>query len=260
MNHQTLQNLGVKEDSLTQEERSFLDENGYLNLGKLLSDVQLAQIQDKINLLLELEGENAGKELVDSPFIRHPKESGADRLGDLVNKGVVFDIFYTHPKVLAAVSHVLGANLKLSSLNYRAAKPGAGLQKLHADYPDPVPTGDYRVCNSIWLLDDFSASNGATRIVPGSHKSQSLPEDTMEDPMAPHPEEQILHAPAGSVVIFNSHTWHGGTTNQTDKPRRAIHSYFCRRDQPQQIHQKTYILEETLSRIPKEAALLLDVV
>ena len=260
MDIQTLAQLGVKEDTLTREEKSFLDENGYLNLGKLLSDKQLELIRSTLQSLLELEGEKAGKELMDSPFIRHPKEAGADRLGDLVNKGEVFDLFYTHPRVLAAIAHVIGPEIKLSSLNYRAAKPGAGLQKLHADYPDPVPSADYRVCNSIWLLDDFSAANGATRIVPGTHKSQSLPDQVMEDPMATHPDEEIIHAPAGSVVIFNSHTWHGGTTNQTDKPRRAIHSYFCRRDQPQQIHQKTYIKPETLNRIPKEAAWLLDVV
>ncbi len=259
MDIQTLARLGVKEDTLSTEEKLFLDENGYLNLGKLLDDEQLELIRFTLQNLLNREGDNAGKELMDSPFIRHPKESGADRLGDLVNKGEVFDLFYTHPRVLAAIAHVIGPNIKLSSLNYRAAKPGAGLQKLHADYPEPVPSGDYRVCNSIWLLDDFSAANGATRIVPGTHKSQSLPDEVMEDPMRPHPDEQIINAPAGSVVIFNSHTWHGGTTNQTDMPRRAIHSYFCRRDQPQQIHQQKYIKNETLNRIPKEAAVLLDV-
>jgi hypothetical protein len=260
MYYQTLARLGVKEDTLSPEEKTFLDNNGYLNLGKLLDDEQVDIIRSTLLEILVQEGEKAGKELMDSPFIRHPKEAGADRLGDLVNKGEVFDIFYTHPRVLAAIAHVIGPDIKLSSLNYRAAKPGAGLQKLHVDYPDPVPSGDYRVCNSIWLLDDFSPANGATRIVPGSHKTQSLPEEAMEDPIDTHPNEQIIEAPSGSVVIFNSHTWHGGTTNHTNKPRRAIHSYFCRRDQPQQIHQKTYIKKETLSRIPKEAAILLDVV
>jgi len=40
-----------------------------------------------------------------------------------VNKGEQFDVFYTHPRVLAGVAHVLGRSIKLSSLNYRSAKP-----------------------------------------------------------------------------------------------------------------------------------------
>src|SRR5690606_11434312 len=99
-------------DSLSLEENEFLDQNGYLNLGRILSGEQLSSIRNKIQELLEKEEENAGTELMDSPHIRHPKENGADRLADLVNKGKEFDIFYTHPKVLATISHVLGENIK----------------------------------------------------------------------------------------------------------------------------------------------------
>ena len=162
------------ESTLSQKEKDFLDQNGYLNLGPLLGETQLASIRNKIGELLEKEGADAGKELMDSPYIRHPKESGADRLADLVNKGQEFDIFYTHPKVLEAISHVLGRNFKLSSLNYRAAKPGAGLQKLHVDWHESVAVHDYKVCNSIWLLDDFSPKNGATMVVPGTHLQSRL--------------------------------------------------------------------------------------
>jgi len=259
MSPSALTQLGVSSDLLSLEEKSFLDTNGYLNLGPILSNQALESIRKRVAALLLAEGEAGGKELRESVFVRNKIDEGTERLSDLVNKGAEFDIFYTHPRVLAAISHVLGNNIKLSSLNYRAAIPGAGLQKLHADYPESVPAGDYRVCNSIWLLDDFSEKNGATRIVPGTHRHQQLPQDVMEDPMKSHPDEIILEAPAGSVVIFNSHVWHGGTTNHTSNPRRAIHSYFCRRDQPQQINQKTYILPETISRIPPPAVELLDV-
>ena len=254
-----LADLGVKASTLTAEEKKFLDQHGYLNLGQLLSPDQLEQIRQRIDQLLQEEGERAGSELMDSPHIRHPKEAGADRLADLVNKGEAFDIFYTHPRVLAAMRHVLGEDFKLSSLNYRAAKPGQGLQKLHADWHEPVEAGDYKVCNSIWLLDDFSRANGATRIVPGSQLGGKLPQDALEDPWAPHPDEIVIEAPAGSVFIFNSHTWHGGTTNQTERYRRAIHSYFCRKDQPQQVDQKRYIRDSTRARLPEAALRILDV-
>ncbi len=245
--------LGVQSATLTPEEKQFLDQNGYLNLGKLLSDAQLAEVRQILNRLLQEEGEQAGAELMDSPYIRHPKEAGADRLADLVNKDPVFDQFYTHPRVLAAVAQVVGTELKLSSLNYRAAKPGAGLQKLHVDWHESVEPGDYKVCNSIWLLDDFSEENGATRLVPGTHLQSDLPQDILDDPEAAHPDQILIEAPAGTVVIFNSHAWHGGTTNRTDQHRRAVHSYFCRRDQPQQVDQARYIRPETKTRLSAAA-------
>lgn len=251
--------LGVAPTTLTREEKDFLDQNGYLNLGQLLSDEQLKNIRNRIADLLQAEGQHAGSELLDSPYIRHPKEEGADRLADLVNKGAEFDIFYTHPKVLAAMAHVLGEEFKLSSLNYRAAKPGKGLQKLHADWHEPVDAGDYKVCNSIWLLDDFSRANGATRVVPGTHLHGQLPQDVLADPWDTHPDEVLIEAPAGSVFVFNSHTWHGGTDNSTDQPRRAIHSYFCRKDQPQQVDQLRYIQDTTKARLPEAALEILGV-
>ena len=253
----TLYQLEVRENTLTQTEKDFLDQNGYLNLGQLLSKDQVEKINAKIYSLMTTEGDKAGSELLDSPYIRHPKEAGADRLADLVNKGEVFDIFYTHPRVLGAIAHVLGASIKLSSLNYRAAKPGMGLQKLHVDWHEAVAAGQYTVCNSIWLLDDFSKENGATRIVPGTHLSGVLPQDVLSNPEGAHPDEVIIEAPAGSVFIFNSHAWHGGTTNHTEKSRRSIHSYFCRSDQPQQVDQSRYIQTETLNRLSPAAVKIL---
>lgn len=244
---------------LTKEEIEFLDTNGYLNLGQLLSTEKVKQINERLAQIKADEGENAGAELAESKYIRHPKEEGADRLADLVNKGPVFDIFYTHPRVLAGIEAVLGKEYKLSSLNYRAAKPGKGHQKLHVDYKNAVANGHYKVCNSIWLLDDFTELNGSTRIVPKTHKLSILPDEAMADTNEKHPDEIRIIAPAGSVFIFNSHVWHGGTTNFTENDRRSVHSYFCTRDQPQQIDQKRYITQETIERIGEKGRQVLDV-
>ena len=255
----TVPPFAFDQSALSEAETTLLDQQGYVSLGRLLSPQQLLAVQTRLQELLNEEGERAGSELHDSPYIRHPKEEGADRLADLVNKDPLFDVFYTHPKVLAGVAHVLGASIKLSSLNYRAALPGYGLQKLHADWHEPVASGDYKVCNTIWLLDDFSAANGATRLVPGTQRSGVLPQEALDDPWAPHPDEVLIEAPAGTVVIFNSHTWHGGTVNHTESPRRAVHSYFCRRDQPQQVDQQRYFRQETRSRLDEKARWLLNV-
>ncbi|MBA3871040.1 MAG: phytanoyl-CoA dioxygenase family protein [Anaerolineae bacterium] len=246
-----LTELGATDTTLSQAEKDQLDRDGYLPLANILSAGQIAQMSKRTDEMIAEEGEGAGKEV--------HQEAGATRLSDLVNKDPIFEICFTHPRVLAAISHVLGGNLKLSSLNYRAALPGYGLQGLHADWGGAVEPGDYYVCNSIWLLDDFTESNGATRIIPGSQRSGKVPRDVMSDPSQSHPDEILLTAPAGTVVIFNSHTWHGGTLNRTDKPRRAMHSYFTRRDQTQQLDQKAFIRPDTYERLSPAARFILDV-
>ncbi len=248
---EALTQLGVTDQTLSQAEKNRLDRDGYLPLRNILTAEQIAQIVKRTDDLIVEEGQDAGKEV--------HQEAGATRLSDLVNKDPIFEICFTHPRVLAAISYVLGGDLKLSSLNYRAALPGSGLQGLHADWGGAVADGDYYVCNSIWLLDDFTESNGATRIVPGSQRSGQVPRDVMPNPSLPHPDEILLTSPAGTVVIFNSHTWHGGTLNRTDKPRRAMHSYFTRRDQTQQLDQKVYIRPETYERLSPAARFILDV-
>lgn len=247
-----LDELGVRDDTLTPAEKDQLDRDGYLPLPGILAPEQIAAINAKLAELLANEGENAGKEV--------HQEAGTDRLSNLVDKAPdLFAPCFTHPRVLAGIAHVLKGHLKLSSLNARAALPGQGLQALHADWGRAVAPGDYYVCNSIWLLDDFTEQNGATRVVPGSQRNGQMPQEAMPDPKATHPDEALLTAPAGTVVIFNSHTWHGGTKNNTDKPRRALHSYFCRRDQSQQLDQRKHLRPETVASLSPAARVVIDV-
>src|SRR5216110_660224 len=163
--------LGVRDDTLTQAEQGKLDTDGFLPLPGILTPDQIAVITDRLAALLEGEGEHAGKEV--------HQEAGTDRLSDLVNKDPIFALCFTHPRVLAGIAHVLNHDLKLSSLNSRAALPGEGLQALHADWGEPPADGTFHVCNSIWLLDDFTAENGATRVVPRSHRWNTTPEKSL---------------------------------------------------------------------------------
>ena len=244
-----LAELGVTEASLDPATRDQLDRDGYAPLPGVLSAGQLATIQARLAELLAAEGDRAGVEV--------HQEAGADRLADLTNKGPMFQPCFTDPRVLACIAHVLG-DFKLSSLNFRAALPGHGHQPLHADWGGPVPSGGYQVCNSIWLLDDFTADNGATRVIPGSHRYGQPAREALSDPAAPHPDQVRLIAPAGTVVVFNSHLCHGGTRNDSDRPRRALHSYFTRRANGQQLDQKKYICPETLARLSPAARFILD--
>jgi ectoine hydroxylase-related dioxygenase (phytanoyl-CoA dioxygenase family) len=244
-----LAELGVTGHTLDAATKERLDRDGYAPLPGVLTDEQITNMRTRVAELAAAEGVDAGREV--------HQEAGTDRLADLVNKDPVFEVCFTEPRVLACVAHVLG-DFKLSSLNSRAALPGQGLQAMHAE-GGPVGLGPYQVCNSIWLLDDFTAGNGATRVVPGSHRLTVSASDAMPDTSAPHPDEVKLVAPAGTVVVFNSHLWHGGTLNRTGSPRRAVHSYFTRRGNGQQLDQRKYIRPETFARLSPAARFILDV-
>jgi ectoine hydroxylase-related dioxygenase (phytanoyl-CoA dioxygenase family) len=147
--------------------------------------------------------------------------------------------------VLAGVRHVLGDAFKLSSLNARSADPHSeDGQPLHVDMAAVPDERGYWVCNTVWMLDDFTPENGATRLVPGSHRWGRRPQDALADPMAPHPDEILLSGPAGSIAVMNAHLWHGGTANRTARPRLAMHAFYCRRDKPQQQYQKRLLRPE----------------
>ena len=83
---------------------------------------------------------------------------------------------------------------------------------------------------AIWLLDDFLPNNGATRLVPASHLLIRPVPKPMAVPSASHPRQTIVVAPAGTVLLFNGHLWHGGTRNETRFPRRVIQCQFVARD------------------------------
>jgi ectoine hydroxylase-related dioxygenase (phytanoyl-CoA dioxygenase family) len=245
-----LTDLGVGDDTLSVAEKERLDRDGFLPLPGILTTDQVAAFNRRLAELSAEEGASAGLEV--------HQEAGTDRLADLVNKDPMFEICFSHPRVLAGIRHVLG-EFRLSSLNSRAAHPGQGHQSLHADFGEPVQPGDYRVCNSIWLLDDFTPENGATRVVPGSHRSAARPGDAMTDPGEDHPDQVQVLGPAGTVVVFNSHLWHGGTLNRSSAQRRAMHSYFCWRTLPQQLDQQAYVRAETYDRLTPAQRFVLDV-
>lgn len=243
--------LGVREDTLTSEEKHQLDERGYLPLRGIMTPEQVAAICARQKELLEEEGDKAGTEV--------HQEKGTNRLSDLINKGTMFHIVLTQPRVLAAIAHVLEYDLKLSSLNSRNALPGQGLQGLHADWGRLDTPGVYQVCNSLWLLDDYTPDNGATRVVPGTHRGTKTPGEEMPDPTAPHPNEVLLQGKSGDVLVMNSHTWHGGTINRTQGPRRVMHGYFCRRRHTQQLDQQKYLRPETWDQLSEAARVVLGV-
>jgi phytanoyl-CoA dioxygenase PhyH len=227
---------------LTEPDKRQLDEQGYLVLPGLIRRETLEALRQRVDELFEAEGARAGSEFKPEPNAR--------RLANLVNKGEIFERAIELPEILECMAHVLGARFKLSSLNVRVADPLSDCsQPLHADSAAVADQLGYWVCNSVWMLDDFTTENGAIRMVPGSHQWKRLPQDALDDPVAPHPEEELLTGSAGTVVVMNAHMWHGATANRSCGSRRAMHAFYTRWDKPQQQYQKKLLCPEVQARL-----------
>jgi hypothetical protein len=218
-----------------------LDETGFLIIPGHFSPAMAGRLGQRFDELIAAEGDRAGLEVHQEP--------GTRRLANLVDKGACFDPVWGDPVVLGCVAHVLKRRFHLSSLNAREPLPGSGHQGLHADWGPHQNSEPFHVVNSLWLLDDLTAENGATRAVPGSHLRSGALSDHLTDPAAHHPDEMIVTAPAGSVVIFNAHCWHGGRLNRSGARRRIIHAYYVAEGHPQQCDFPALVSPATRARL-----------
>jgi ectoine hydroxylase-related dioxygenase (phytanoyl-CoA dioxygenase family) len=214
-----------------------LESRGYLILPRFLSLAQVGQFNHRIEEIFAEEGNSAGTEFKQEP--------GTRRLANMVDKGELFEKIIETPFILECIEAVLGPDFKLSSVNVRSANPHGNCgQPLHIDGGELPDERGYSVCNSVWMLDDFTKENGALRVVPGSHRWHSRPQSGVETD-----DEILLTGMAGTVVVMNAHMWHGGTNNRTSLPRRAMHVYYTRGDKPQQQYQKRWVRPEVQARL-----------
>jgi ectoine hydroxylase-related dioxygenase (phytanoyl-CoA dioxygenase family) len=121
------------------------------------------------------------------------------------------------------MGHLLGEKFLLSSLTANIARPGGAAMRLHSDqtYVD-FWTERPLVANVLFMLDDFTEANGATRLVPRSHLARER---------RPYAAEETVPAegPAGSVMVFDGRLIHGtGANLKATGARRAVLAYHCR--------------------------------
>ena len=174
-----------------------LYDQGYRILRGFMNAEFLNEFRDAVEALWEAEGENAGSEF--------RMEPGARRLANLCDKGDVFRRLVAMPEILSCIGKIITAPFKLSSLNARSTNPqSSDAQPLHCDTGAVPDENGFWVANTVWLLDDFTAENGATRIVPGSHHWRKLPQDMLADPQAAHPAEILVTGKAGDEKNFRA--------------------------------------------------------
>ena len=184
-----------------------LREHGGVVVRGLVDDALLCRIDAELRPLLErvpyAEGSFTG---------RHTR-----RTARLIAKSPASRELAQHPLVLGAASALFSGgcyDFQLASTSAIQIDPGQQAQTLHRDdnvYPFKHP-GPPSVMVAIWAIDAFTADNGATRVVPGSHLWDDVQKPREDD-------ARTVVMPRGSVLLFDGALFHGGGENRSDRSR-----------------------------------------
>jgi ectoine hydroxylase-related dioxygenase (phytanoyl-CoA dioxygenase family) len=148
------------------------------------------------------------------------------RTGGLVARSATCRDLVMHPLVLEAVKGVLAkaTTFHLHLTQVISIGPGEPAQPIHRDQWAfdffPFPQGYEVQCNTIWAMNDFTAANGATRLLPGSHRFEDRREFT-------HAEAEPAEMPAGSVLFYTGALYHGAGANVSDEVRAGINITYA---------------------------------
>ena len=146
------------------------------------------------------------------------------RIYNLLARGKLYERIPTDEAILPLVESVLDRGCLVSSLSSIAIHPGEEAQPIHADdmlLPLAKPHVAV-VCNTMWALTDFTEENGATRLIPGTHRADRNPE--LGETHAPSIAAEMKK---GSVLVFDGSIWHGGGANRTEQRRVGIAMNYC---------------------------------
>jgi len=185
-----------------------IDARGYVVLERAIEPELVAELLDTIR--------RVERDLGVEPKGTEAEGHATKRMYNLLAKDSAFQKMPVHPAVLPIVERVLDRGCLLSGMTAIDIGPGEHAQPMHGD--DIVMSRHLQrphapmMVTSMWALTDFTADNGGTRFVPGSHVFAGTPDDpgALDDV-----EVRALEMPAGSVMIFHGSLWHGGGANVT---------------------------------------------
>ncbi len=189
-----------------------LDRAGWIAVPEVLSDPAARQLAEDCRKTLAAIG--------DDVRVGDKQVSGTRRLVDLAERVPAVATVVDHPDVRAAVGHLLGESFTVGGVIFRSAEPGFGEQRFHADAQPFLTPGPWQVVTAIVALCDFTADNGATAVIPGSHRRPDLQRHS--GTLDRHSDELVLTGPAGTAFVFCGHLLHRGTRNHSTRPRPAI--------------------------------------
>lgn len=191
---------------------------------------------------LELYREVLQTHMTQSPTGRNVFEgTKSHRLYALLAKSPQFADMIQHPLAVAFAEHFLGPTCLLSACLSINLHPGETVQPWHTDdghISVPQPHGIFGI-SVFWALDDTTEQNGATQILPYSHRWDSneiegrlenthfLQQDDLDGSLEQNAAAVKATLPAGSVMIMRSDVWHRGGANHTDQDRMIVTPQYC---------------------------------
>ena len=214
----------------------FFKKNGYVILDNILSKKKIFEIKDKIYQIYA--NEKKSKILYNYTF---DKSQRTKRIWNLVNKSKIFRNLIQNKVVNNYMEWIFDRKTNhqkyfLSSFQANILQDGAIAQKLHVDTPVPEPLPSWPLkANSIWMLDDFTEENGATEVLPGSHKLRFKPKKK------DNKNKKIIKCVgnAGSVIITHGALWHRAGSNNSSNNRTSSSSNNSSSTSAQQALGKT---------------------
>lgn len=195
-----------------------LDERGYCVIPELIS----TEHADRVRAILErILGDEADE-------ISHERRT--QRVARIAVKHAVFVELMCHPLIVAIWRRYLDPDVICSTWTANTTYPGYSQFGWHSDWPyqrlnQPWPT-DRISGQTMWLLNDFSAENGGTGIIPYSHRKGHLPPPEIASDW--HPDGEILTGMRGSVMVMHGATWHTARPNTSNAPRSALLGMYTR--------------------------------
>ncbi|MET4577919.1 phytanoyl-CoA dioxygenase family protein [Ottowia thiooxydans] len=215
------------------------ERDGYVVLEDLITPDQVAMLKEALLSVEERNGFGYAKTSFEG--------FKTVRINNLLAYDEAFWSVPLQPSVLGLAELLLDRELLLSSLCSLTLGPGQTAQPLHEDtqqltLPRPRPP---LALNAMWALSDFTEANGATRLVPGSHKLDHSPA------YGAQVETVAATMRSGSVMLFDSALWHMGGANTTDERRYALSCYYCAGWMRQQENLQLGIPRQTAAKFPR---------
>lgn len=208
-------------ETLNAIEQRALVEQGFLHIPAVIEQSALEGMRVAWDRCLEA---------VDSQELDFERKRGNNEGPSHLEEVSEFRHCLDHPYVMSAVAQLLGGDVALMTFCGRDPMHDSGQQSFHVDSARPVPADRQLMANAFWVLDDMDESNGATRLIPGSHRLERTPGKELNDRDATHPGAQSVPASAGDVLVFSAHLWHAGARNYSGKRRRIAMARFGRRE------------------------------
>lgn len=198
--------------------RESLAEDGFCVVEGVLAGEELAAMRAALYAAARFERE-AGW---DRGYAYDAGASGNQRVWNLISRNPLFCRLAEHPLVLDVLTSTIGWPAMLSSSSANLVNQHGEEEVLHADQTYmPLPWAGPQGVNIAWAIDDFTAGNGATRVLRGSHL-WNRPAGPDHDPADLRPVE----APAGSMIAIDGRCWHRAGINSTEKTRAGIFNWY----------------------------------